>query len=161
MLAKKLTAADRYDTWDTGWETRLAGYVRSVGLASVWDYVRRLPGQSYVELAERLADGGDFGVAPVQVERLQVHDTPEEDLAASIRDSLARHLQHAFMAYGWRRGPYWESRAIGALASWTAMWSSRIHLGVHRHRLFELGAPEDWMPADERDPYLLVLVPDR
>jgi hypothetical protein len=160
MLSKKLTAADRCDTWDAGWETRLAGHVREVGFTSVWEYIRRFPGEPYVDLAERLAGSGGFGVAPIQVERLQVHDTPEEDLAASIRDSLARHLHHAFKAYGWRRGPYWESRAIGALASWTGMWSSRINLGVHRHRLFELGAPEDWTPADERDPYLIALVPE-
>jgi hypothetical protein len=161
MLSKKLTAADRYDTWDADWEGRLSAHVRSSGLANVWEYVRGLPGEAYVELAERLCASGGFGVAPVQVERLQARDTPDAELSASIRDSLVRHLRYAFKVYGWRQGPYWESRAIGALASWTAMWSARIDLGPHRHRLFELGAPEDWTPRDERDPYLLTLVPDQ
>jgi len=161
MLSKKLTAADRYDTWDTDWDARLSSHVQASGLANIWEYVRRLPGESYVDLAERLGAGGGFGVAPVQIERLQVRDTPELELPASIRDSLARHLRYAFKVYGWRQGPYWESRAIGALASWTAMWSARADLGAHRHRLFELDAPENWTPTDDRDPVLLALCPDR
>jgi hypothetical protein len=161
MLSKKLTAADRYDTWDGDWEGRLSAHIRSSGLANAWAYVRRLPGEPYADLAERLCASGGFGVAPVQIERLQARDTPDAELMESIRDSLSRHLHYAFKIYGWGQGAYWESRAIGALASWTAMWSARIDLGPHRHRLFELKAPEGWMPVDERDPYLLALVPDR
>jgi hypothetical protein len=157
----KPTAADRYDTWDAGWESRLTSHLQASGRKNMWDYVRQVPAETYGELSERLSESGGFGVAPVQIERLQARDTPERELAASIRDSLARHLRHAFVGHRWGDGPYWESRAIGALASWTAMWTERIDLGSLRHRLFELGAPEGWMPESERDPFLLALVPDR
>jgi hypothetical protein len=160
MYSKILTAADRCDTWDADWETRLSEYVRSVGGLSLWEYVRIRPTDTYHELAEHLAAEGGFGIAPVQIERLQVRDTPEDEIKASIRDSLVRHLRHAFLAQTWGEGPYWESRAIGALASWTAMWSARVDLGALRHRLFELGAPLGWLPEDERDGFLLRLVPD-
>jgi hypothetical protein len=160
MITKKLTAADRYDTWDEGWEARLAHHVASLGLKSVWRYLQQLPGEPYDELAERLCASGGFGVAPVQIERLQVRDTPSSELVASVRDSLARHLQHAFKIYPWRQGAYWESRAIGALASWSAMWSCRVDLGPLRHRLFDLAAPEGWLPTTEGDPVLRMLVPD-
>jgi hypothetical protein len=159
MTSRKRTAADRHDTWDAEWEDRLARHVRCSGFASVWDYVRRRPGQSYAELAEALAASGDFGVAPIQVERLQVRDTPAAELRDSIRDSLVRHLRGAFKSVGWRQGPYWESTAMGALGSWSAMWSERVDLGVQKRRLFELGVPEGWLPADDRDPVLLELLP--
>ena len=161
MISKRLTSADRYDTWDADWEGRLTSHIRTLGAAHLWDYLRELPGETYEELAERLCASGGFGVAPVQVERLQARDTPAADLARSIRDSLVRHIRHSFRAHPWREGPYWESRAIGALASWSAMWSGRIDLGPLRHRLFELGAPKGWMPRGESDPFLLNLVPDR
>ena len=64
----------------------------NLGAASLWHYVQRWPGVSYADLAEDLSSRGDFGVAPVQMERLQVRDTPERELTASIRDSLARQL---------------------------------------------------------------------
>lgn len=159
MTSLKRTAADRHDTWDADWEERLSKHVRSAGFASVWDYVRQQPAQTYRELAERLADSGGFGVAPIQIERLQVRETPAAELQQSIRDSLLRHLRSAFRQ-GWGRGAYWESLAIGALGSWSAMWSPRIDLGPLRTRLFELEPPEGWQPADERDPVLLSLVPD-
>ena len=68
-------------------------------------------------------------------------------------------LRGAFKSLGWRQGPYWESTAMGALGSWSAMWSERIDLGPHKRRLFELGIPEGWLPADDRDPVLLDLLP--
>jgi len=157
MRSRKPSAADRHDTWDAEWEDRLARHVRSSGFASVWDYVRRRPGQTYAELAEALAASGDFGVAPIQVERLQVRETPAAELQDSIRDSLVRHLRGAFKSRGWRQGPYWESTAMGALGSWSAMWSERMDLGPLKRRLFELAPPEGWLPADDRDPVLLVL----
>lgn len=161
MRSAKLSSADRHDTWDPGWEDRLARHLRSAGFPDAWRYVASSPGRTYPELAEALAASGGFGVAPIQVERLQVRDTPEADLQRSLRDSLARQLQGAFRTRGWRRGPYWESRALGALGSWSAMWSSRVDVAPLKHRLFELAPPEDWLPADEQDPYLLSLVPDR
>lgn len=157
----KLTAADRHDTWDAEWESRLSEHIRSSGFADVWDYLRRQPGRSYGELAERLAASGGFGVAPIQIERLQVRDTPAAELPHSIRDSLVRHLRNAFKSLGWRQGPYWESTAIGALVSWSAMWSPRLDVGPLKHRLFELGPPEGWLPADAGDPVLLAAVPDQ
>lgn len=156
----KPTAADRHDTWDAGWEERLTSHVLATGLAGVWDYVRQRPGQPYAELAEALSASGDFGVAPVQIERLQVRDTPDDELRRSLRDSLQRHLRHAFQPLGWRQGPYWESRAIGALASWAAMWLPRIDVTALKHRLFEAGPPEGWSPAEAGDPFLLAVVPD-
>src|SRR5688572_13381959 len=114
MTSPKRTAAERHDTWDPDWEERLSGHVRSAGSANVWDYVRKQPGLLYAELAERLAESGDFGVAPIQIERLQVRDTPEAELQALLRDSLARQLRSAFRGRGWGRGAYWESIAMGA-----------------------------------------------
>ena len=160
MKSAKQTAADRHDTWDAEWELRLSKHVRSSGFANVWDYVRHLPGQTYGQLAEEVARGGDFGVAPIQIERLQVRDTPAAELQHSIRDSLVRHLRGSFKSLGWRQGPYWESTAIGALVSWSAMWSPRVDVGPLKHRLFELGLPDGWVPADDRDPFLLALVPE-
>lgn len=126
----------------------------------MWEYVRHLPGKTYGQLADGLAAGGGFGVAPIQIERLQVRDTPAAELKSSIRDSLSRHLCFAFQTRGWGQGPYWESTAIGALVSWSAMWSSRLDVAPLKHRLFELGPPEGWLPADERDRFLLALVPE-
>ncbi len=160
MQSKKLTAADSYDTWDPGWEERLSAHVGSLGFGGVWAYVRQHPGRSYLELAEALAESGGFGVAPIQVERLQVRDTPAADLGASVRDSLLRHLRTAFRALAWHQGPYWESRAIGALASWTTMWSARVDLGRLKPRLFDADPPPGWLPADARDPFLLAVVPE-
>lgn len=159
MTSPKRTAADRHDTWDANWEERLSKHVRSAGFANVWDYVRHQPGQTYRELAERLADSGGFGVAPIQIERLQVRETPAAELQQSIRDSLLRHLRSSSKP-GWGRGAYWESAAIGALGSWSAMWSPRVDLGALRTRLFELEPPEGWLPADDRDAFLQALVPD-
>lgn len=157
----KLTPADRHDTWDAEWQTRLSAYVRASGFTGVWDYVRQRPAQSYGELAESLAAGGGFGVAPIQIERLQVRDTPVAELQHSVRDSLVRHLRGAFRSLGWRQGPYWESTAIGALVSWSAMWSPRVDVGPLKHRLFELAPPEGWLPADAGDPFLLAVVPEK
>jgi hypothetical protein len=154
------SAAERHDTWDAGWEARLSAHVRAAGFANVWDYVRQRPRVTYRELSELLAESGGFGVAPVQIERLQVTETPEPELQRSIRDSLARHVRAAFHAQGWGRGAYWESLAIGALGSWSAMWSARVDLGPLRTRLFELEPPEGWLPEDERDSFLLALVPE-
>ena len=160
MRSKRQTAADRYDTWEPEWEERLRSHVRSLGFAQVWDYVREHPGQTYGELAGRLFESGGFGVAPVQVERLQVRDTPDAELARSLRDSLSRHLREALRVSGWREGPYWESSGLEALSAWAAMWSARRDLAPLKHRLFDAGAPEGWMPADGRDPYLLAGGPD-
>jgi hypothetical protein len=160
MHPKKVTAAEQFNTWDLDWETRLASYVRSAGYSGMWDYVHRFPGEPYDVLSERLCETGGFGVAPVQVQRLQVRDTPDAEQPRSIRDSLARHLRQTLKDQTWGQGPYWESRAIAALAPWTAMWSSRVDLSPHRRQLFALGAPVGWSPADEGDPYLLALVPD-
>lgn len=160
MRSPKLTAADRHDTWDAEWEDRLSKHARSCGFANVWGYVRSRPGQTYGELAEALAASGGFGVAPIQIERLQVRETPAAELPHSIRDSLVRHLRCSFKPLGWRQGPYWESTAMGALGSWSAMWSSRVDVGPLKHRLFELSPPEGWLPADDRDPFLLALVPE-
>lgn len=160
MRSKKRTVADRYDTWEPGWEERLLGHVRSLGFAHVWDYVRQHPGQTYAELAGRLFESGGFGVAPVQIERLQARDTPDAELASSLRDSLARQLREALRAFGWRQGPYWESSGLEALSAWAAMWSPRRDLIPLKQRLFDADAPEGWLPADERDPFLLLVVPD-
>jgi hypothetical protein len=159
-MTMRQSAAERHDTWDAGWEERLAGHTRSTGPGGMWDYVRQHPKLTYRELSELLAESGGFGVAPVQIERLQVRETPDAELQRSIRDSLLRHLRYAFRAQGWGRGAYWESLAIGALGSWSAMWSPRVDLGALRTRLFELEPPEGWLPEDERDPFLLKLVPD-
>jgi hypothetical protein len=159
-MTKPTSAADRHDTWDANWEERLSAHVRTAGAAGMWDYVRQRPKQTYRELSELLAESGRFGVAPVQIERLQVRDTPEPDLKQSIRDSLVRHIRHTFRSEGWGRGAYWESLAIGALGSWSAMWLPRADLGALRTRLFELEPPEGWLPEDERDSFLLKLVPD-
>src|SRR6185436_5937859 len=159
-MTMRQSAAERHDTWDAGWEERLAGHTRSTGPGGMWDYVRQHPKLTYRELSELLAESGGFGVAPVQIERLQVRETPDAELQHSIRDSLLRHLRYAFRAQGWGRGAYWESLAIGALGSWSAMWSPRVDLGALRTRLFELEPPEGWLPEDERDPFLLKLVPD-
>jgi hypothetical protein len=156
----KLSAADRHDTWDAGWEERLSEHSRRSGASGVWDYVRRRPKLSYRELAEQMSESGNFGVAPVQIERLQVRDTPDSELKQSVRDSLLRHLRGTFRAQGWGHGAYWESLAIGALGSWSAMWSPRVDLGPQRTRLFELGPPQGWLPEDERDAFLVQLVPD-
>ena len=156
----KKSAADRHDTWDAGWEERLLAHVQRSGSSGVWAYVRAHPQRTYRELSEELAESGGFGVAPVQIERLQVRDTPDAELLHSIRDSLARHIRGAFRAGGWGHGPYWESLAIGALGSWSAMWLPRRDLGSLRTRLFELEPPQGWSPDGERDAYLLKLVPD-
>jgi hypothetical protein len=156
----KLSAADRHDTWEPGWEERLVAHARATGCAGVWDYVRQRPKLTYRELSELLAESGGFGVAPVQIERLQVRETPDAELQQSIRDSLLRHLRGVFRAHGWGHGAYWESLAIGALGSWSAMWSGRVDLGALRTRLFEFEPPAGWLPEDERDPLLLKLVPD-
>lgn len=160
MTSPKRTAAERHDTWDADWEGRLSRHVRSAGFASVWDYVRQQPGLPYAELGERLAVSGNFGVAPIQIERLQVRETPEAELQTSMRDSLVRHLRSSFRTRGWGRGAYWESIAMGALGSWSAMWTPRADLGMLKLRLFELEPPEGWLPADERDSFLLALVPE-
>lgn len=160
MKPGKLTVADRYDTWDPDWEERLRRHLQSSGFEDAWVYIQRHPSRPYLELAEALATSGGFGVAPIQVERLQVHDTPQADLQRSLRDSLVRHLRGAFHTLAWRQGPYWESRALGALGSWSAMWTAHADLGPSKHRLFELGPPEGWVPADERDSYVLALLPD-
>jgi hypothetical protein len=160
MRSKKRTAADRYDTWEPDWEERLRRHLRALGFAHAWDYVRQHPGLTYAELAARLFESGGFGVAPVQVERLHVHDTPEAEIQRSLRDSLARQLRESLRAFGWREGPYWESSGIEALSAWAAMWSERRDLAPLKHRLFDAGAPEGWVPGDERDPYLLAVVPD-
>jgi hypothetical protein len=156
----KPTAADRYDTWDPDWEAKIDAQVRAAGAAHVWDYVRRHPGTTYAELAERLSAAGGFGVAPIQLERLQVRDTPDSELATSLRDSLARQMRRSFRAATWGEGPYWESRALGALVSWSTMWSSRTDVDALKHRLFELKPPPGWRPDDDRDPFLLRLIPD-
>ena len=161
MDAKTRAAADAYDTWDAGWEDRLSGYVRQAGFDDVWDYVRQRPGLTYGELAEELAADGGFGVAPVQVERLQVRDTPEAHFERSVRDALARHLHAAFKAAVWGEGSYWESRALGALGSWSAMWSSRTDIAPLKHRLFDMHPPAGWQPFDGSDPVLMALLPDR
>jgi hypothetical protein len=160
MRSKRRTAADRYDTWEAGWEERLRSHLRACGFKNAWDYAKAHPARTYGELAERLFESGSFGVAPVQIERLQVNDTPEAELHRSLRDSLARQLRESLRAFGWREGPYWESSGIEALSAWAAMWSSRLDLAPLKHRLFDAGAPEGWMPADDHDPYLLAVVPD-
>jgi hypothetical protein len=161
MESKTRAAADGYDTWDAGWEERLSAYLHGAGFEDVWDYVRQRPGLSYGELAEELSADGGFGVAPVQIERLQVRDTPEEDFERSVRDSLARHFHAAFKVATWGEGAYWESRALGALGSWFAMWSSRTDLGPLKHRLFEMHPPAGWRPFDGSDSVLLELLPER
>jgi hypothetical protein len=160
MRSKKGTVAERYDTWEPEWEERLRSHVRSLGFAHVWDYVKEHPGQTYGELAGRLFESGGFGVAPVQIERLQVRDTPDAEISRSLRDSLSRHLREAFRASGWREGPYWESSGLEALSAWATMWSPRRDVTPLKRRLFDAGAPEGWMPADERDPFVLLVVPD-
>lgn len=161
MRSAKLGSADRHDTWDPGWEDRLGSHLRSAGFPDAWHFVSSQPGRPYDELAERLAASAGFGVAPIQIERLQMRDTPEPELQRSLRDSLARHIGGAFRALGWGQGPYWESRALGALGSWSAMWTARVDVSPLKHRLFELQPPAGWLPADEQDPYLLRLLPDR
>ena len=160
MESKTRAAADAYDTWDAGWDDRLSAHVRAAGCTSVWDYVRQRPCTSYGELAEQLAAAGGFGVAPVQVERLQVRDTPDAELARSVRDSLVRHLHSAFRVSPWGDGAYWESRALGALGAWSGMWSARTDLSALKHRLFDAHPPSGWLPRDEGDPFLVTLVPD-
>jgi len=156
---KKLTAADRGDTWDAGWEERLEACVRSAGHASLWRYLGTRPGVPYAELAEELATLGGFGVAPVQLERLQVRDTPDSELASALRDSLRRHLRHAFRAAAWGQGPYWQSRALGALVSWSSMWSARVDLTPAKQHLFELNPPVGWIPSSDQDRFLLAVIP--
>ena len=158
---KSRTPADRLDTWDPDWEMKLTEHVHALGQPDVWAYVRTRPGLTYRQLAEGLAQTGSFGVAPIQVERLQVRDTPAGDEPASLRDSLARHLRHTFGSFRWKQGPYWESRALGALGSWSAMWQGRAELEDAKHRLFQLGTPEKWLPEDGEDAFLLELLPDR
>ncbi len=158
--SSKPTAAERHDTWDAGWEERLSSHVRAAGFTNVWEYVRHRPGEGYSDLAEGLAHSGGFGVAPIQIERLQVRDTPEKELRSSLRDSLQRHLRGAFQDLGWRQGPYWESRAIGALGAWAAMWSPRVDVSAMKQRIFEAGPPEGWSPTDDRDRFLREAVPD-
>jgi hypothetical protein len=160
MRSRKRTVADRYDTWEPEWEERLRAHLRALGFAHAWDYVRQHPGLTYAELASRLAESGGFGVAPVQIERLQVRDTPDAEVGPSLRDSLARQLREALRAFGWREGPYWESGGLEALSAWAAMWSPRRDLSPLKRRLFDAGAPAGWMPAGERDPFLLLVVPD-
>jgi hypothetical protein len=157
MPSKRLTPADRLDTWDEGWQARLAAQVAASGAADMWEYIRRRPHRSYGELAEELAARGGFGVAPIQVERLQVRDTPEPDLRRSLRDSLARHLQATLP---WGQGPYWESRVLAALVSWADPWSARVDVSAFKHRLFEVDPPVGWTPAGGDDPVLRVVVPD-
>jgi hypothetical protein len=153
-------AHERLDTWDEGWEARLTRYVQGAGCADVWDYVQRRPGVSYTALADELSTAGGFGVVGIQVERLQVRDTPEADQARSIRDSLVRHLHAALAGVGWRNGAYWESRALGALAAWSAMWVLRADVAPLKRRMFEIGAPSGWLPRDADDRFLLSLVPE-
>jgi len=160
MKSTRPTAAERYDTWDPEWEARLVGHVRGSGFANVWEYLRSRPGRTYAELAEEIAGDGGFGVAPIQIERLQARQTPDAELRLSVRDSLVRHLRHSFKALAWRDGPYWESTAIGALVSWSAMWSERVDISHLKHRMFEQAPPAGWLPADDRDPYVVAVVPD-
>jgi len=153
-------AQERLDTWDEGWEERLARQVRTSGCDNLWQYVRHRPGLPYAALAAELSRAGGFGVVGIQVERLQVRDTPEPELPRSIRDSLVRHLRTAFAAVGWRSGPYWESRALGALSAWSAMWAPRADVAPLKRRMFEIQAPPGWLPEDEDDRFLLALMPE-
>jgi hypothetical protein len=156
---KKLSAADRHDTWDAGWEQRLVGQMRSAGAADAWDYLKRRPAAPYASLADELSAAGGFGVAPVQIERLQVRDTPEAELRDALRDSLVRHLRVAFRTLRWGEGPYWESRVLGALVCWAAMWTARTDVSPLKRRLFDAGPPQGWMPEGPQDPFVRAAVP--
>ena len=146
--------------WDDDWELHLVSTIRALGFPDSWAFVREFPGETYPELASRLAAFRGRIVAPLQVQHLQATHTPESDLVLSLRDSLGRHLRHAFKRLGWRQGRNWQGKAIGALISWSAMWSPRLDLSAFKARL--LGAPlaEGWVPVADGDPVLVDLIPE-
>jgi hypothetical protein len=144
--------------WSATWEDRLRGTIRALGFTGGWEYVQGFPGETYEELALRAAACGNHMVAPLQIETLQSADTPPAELPVSVRDSLARHLRQAFTRHGWREGPYWEGKAIGALISWSAMWSARIDLKPLKPMILNGPMPVGWVPADASDSFLRRLV---
>jgi hypothetical protein len=99
-------------------------------------------------------------VAPVQVEQLQVADTPASELHASLRDSLVRFLRAAFKRRGWGDGPYWQSHVSVALAAWSTVWAGRADLAGFHQRLLDAAPPIGWVPQDADDTHLLSLLPD-
>jgi hypothetical protein len=161
MQSKRLTSADHLDTWDEGWAPRLSAHVMASGAADVWTWVRLRPGRSYAELAEELGASASFGVAPIHIERLQVQDTPDTELPCSVRDSLARHLRENLRRRPWGEGPYWQSRVLGALVSWSDPWAARVDVTAIKHRLFEVKPAMGWVPADGEDQILRSVIPDR
>ncbi len=40
------------------------------------------------------------------------------------------------------------------------MWSERVDISHLKHRLFEQSPPPGWLPADDRDAYVLAVIPD-
>ena len=143
--------------WDDGWEERLRSSLRAHSSDSVLTYLAERPGLPYGDVAHELAERLALPVAPVQLEQLQVRDTPREHLADAVRDSLARLLRGAFLRVGWRQGPYWQSKIAGVLATWVTMWDERVPLKDLRRAVFELNAPVGWIPRDGRDPLIQAL----
>jgi hypothetical protein len=137
--------------WRGDWHRRIAERIGERGYDDFLAYLRGNAGVSYSELARELADVDD--IAPVQLETLHAEQVETEQRQAAILDSLTRFLRGA-LTKGWGVGPYWESRVIGALSSWSVTWGGGPQLKKIKKALFSVPPPKGWTPDPERDPLL-------
>lgn len=137
--------------WRGDWRARIEARFGERGFRDVREFLRAHPSHSYSELADILSINDD--VAPVQLQAL--HKESAKDLRTGALDSLGRFLKDA-LGRGWGGGRYWESRVMGALASWSATWDRPDETQRVKRELFASAPTVGWRPAPN-DPFLAAL----
>src|SRR5438132_923877 len=102
--------------WSPRWDERLTQRVRSLGYASLAEFLAAMPARPYTEVAAFLGPT----VAPIQLVAAQFHEAKSKgSLREAAKDSLCRNIVEQFPD-GWGAGVNSDWRIIKALSGWSA-----------------------------------------
>jgi hypothetical protein len=142
--------------WADGWKQRIQERVQSFGFASLDDYLREYPGDTYFELADRLGGGGK-DVAPIQIQIMQFEGSvPRGQGRDAAKDSLVRLLRQN-LKRGWSAGVHAKFRRASTYAQWLGLVdglndpSLRGYVDAVWSKLESLNPDKNWKPLNVED----------
>ena len=143
-------------TWSPDWGDRIDYAIRTLGFASLTDFLASMPTRPYSEVARLLGQ-----IAPIQIVAVQFQEAKSAGrVRAAAKDSLCRNLLEQ-LPDGWGVGKNAEWQAVRALSS----WSSDIQvtgkceeleqklLGIAK-ALHDMPPPQGWIPNGPEDPVI-------